>query len=252
MANYKDWIIENRGFTGPLFAILSSMVVVLASIYVFGELMFLVPVVTFFSFHYTKLHRFKLRFLAGTIVFIIVAFLAVGLLSHAIYTSQPVYKTQFSDGTNVTASVSPYSGSSQQYTYTMYITPNGTFDYNTLNLNIHGAGGYSKTVLYSEMTNHTFAGNNTEELTYTFNAPNSNIYSYNLSVQKNGTIFTPEISGPLHASEFTVYTYILPTYAVYYLLIYELVFIVGLFIARSISNSRRYNTPPPPPPGGEK
>lgn len=244
MYNYKSWIVENKRLTGPLFAILSSMVVVLLSVYVFGELMFLVPVVTFFSFHYTKLYRFKLRILAGTMVFIIVAFLATGLLTHAIYTSQPVYKTNFTDGSNVTASVSPYSGSSQQYTYTILVTPNGTFDFNSLDLNIHGAGGYSKVVTYSEMTNQTFTGNTTQKLTYTFDAPNSNVYSYNLTAQKNGTIATPEISGPLHSSELTVYTYLLPTYAIYYLLIYELIFIVGLFIARSISNSKRYSQPP--------
>lgn len=244
MNNYKTWIRENKRISGPLFAIVSSIIVVVLSVYVFGELMFMVPVVTFFSFHYTGLYKFKLRLLAGAIVFIVVAFVATAFLTHAIYNSDPVYKTSFTDGSNVTASVSPYSGTSSQFTYTIYIIPNGSFDFNSLDLNIHAAGGYSKTIAYSEMTNSTFA-NGSREITYIYDAPNTNVYSYNLTAQKNGTIFTPEISGPLHSSEFTVYTYLLPSYALYYLMIYELIFVIGLFIARSISNSKRYSMPPP-------
>ncbi len=241
MPNYKDWIIKNNRLTAPLISLILSSLVTLAAVYFFGELMFLVPVVTFFSFHYTKLYRFRLRVMGGTIVFILVAFLATGLLTQAIYNSEPTYHTAFSDGTNVYSQVTPYSGSSSQYTYTLHIIPNGTFDYNSLDLNIHGSNGFNVTVPYKSMTNQTFAGNNTEILTYVFSGiSTSGIYSYNLTAQKNGTIYTTEISGPLNTSEFVIFTYLLPTYAIYYLIIFELIYVAGLFIGRSIGNSRSY------------
>ncbi len=252
MPDYKDWIIKNNRFTAPLIAFILSALVTLAAVYLYGELMFLVPVVTFFSFHYTKLYRFKLRILGGTIVFILVAFTATGLLTHAIYTSEPTYHTVFSDGSNVYSQVTPYSGSSSQYTYTIHVIPNGTFNYDSLDLNIHGANGFNVTVPYDKMQNQTFSGNNTETLTYVFTGITANgVYSYNLTAQKNGTIFTPEISGPLNTSEFSIFTYLLPTYAIYYLIIFELVYIAGLFIARSISNSRGYRQSRKPPEGDQ-
>lgn len=240
MVGYKDWIIKNNRVSAPVLAILFSTLDVLAAVYFFGELMFLVPVITFFTFHYTKLYRFKLRLLAGAIVFIVIAFVATGVLTSAVYNAHPTYTTQFTDGSTVNATVSPYSGTSQSYTYTIYVTPNGTFDFNSLTLNIHGNGGFTKIVSYSEMTNQTFAGNDTHKLTYLDTSLASGVFSYNLTAQKNGTIYTPEISGPLNTSEFVVYTYLLPTYAIYYLIVFELVYVAGLFIARSIAGSRKY------------
>lgn len=257
MADYKSWIIQNNRLTAPLLAILFSALVVLLAINLFGELMFLVPVVTFFTFHYTKFYRFKLRLLASVIVFLVVAFLATGLLTSALYNAHPTYKTEFylgtnETGTNVTASVSPYSGSSQYYSFQIYVTPNGTFDFNTLYLNVHSSEGSSVSVPFSQLHKTNFSNNNTMELTYQLSNIKSGIYTYNLTAQHNGsTIYTPEISGPINTSQFIVYTYLLPTYAIYYVIIFELIFVAGLFIGRSFSNVRR-STPPPPPEKPEK
>lgn len=250
MSTYKDWIIRNNRITAPVIGLLLSLLVVMGAVYIYGELMFLVPVVIFFSFHYTKLYKLLLRFLGGTIVVIIVAFIATGFLTHAVYTSNLTYDAIFSDGSHVYASVTPYSGSASQYTYSLYVVPNGTFNYSSLDLNIHGENGYSVTVPYSNLTvEQTYAGNNSEKLTYVFSGISAEgVYSYNLTAQKNGTIYTPEISGPLNTSEFVVYKDLIPSYVVYYIIIYELIYVVGLFVARSIGNSRKYRGPPVKPP----
>lgn len=234
-------MIQNNRISAPLLALALSILVTFASIYIIGELMFLVPVVTFFAFHYTKLYKIKIRLLGGTIVFLIVAILSTGILTHTLYNSQPTYHAVFNDGTTANTSVSPYSGSSSQYTYTMLIVPNGTFDYNSLELNINDPSGNVAAIKYSNMTHQNFTGNNTELLTYTFSGiTSSGIYTYNLTAQKNGTISTVAISGPLNTSELNVFSQLVTTYLIYDMFLYEIIFIVGIFIGRSIGNSRRY------------
>ena len=253
----KQWIYDHNRLMAPVFAIIFSVLVTLLAVYTISEIIFLVPVVTFFSFHYTKLYRLKLRILASFIVFIVVAFVAVALLTNVVYSSQPTYKTQFLNehgnltGSDVLASVTPYSGSSQSYTFQFYIMPNGTLNYNSINLNIAEVSGKTVVVHFSEMVNQTYSGNNTLKLTYTTGL-GTGIYSYNLTAQSSEPLHTPNISGPINSPFYVLYGYLLPTYAVYYLIIFELVFVAGVFIARSISNSRRYSQPQPPQNGDQK
>lgn len=251
MSTYKNWLIQNNRVTAPLLALLLSVLVTFGAIYILGELMFLVPVVTFFAFHYTGLYKFVPRLLGGTIVFLIVALVSTGLLTHALYTSEPTYHAVFNDGTTANTSVSPYSGSSSQYTYSMFIVPNGTFNYSSLELNIIGQNGFSASIPYSSMNHQNFTGNNSELLTYTFTGISSTgIYTYNLTAQKNGTISTVAISGPLNTSELNVFSQLAVTYTIYYMLVYEIIYFAGLFIARSIGNSRRYRQQRRPPENG--
>lgn len=255
----KQWIYDHNRLMAPVLAIIFSTLLALFSIFTISYLIFLVPVVTFFTFHYTKLYRLKLRLLAGVIVFIVVALISVGILTSVVYASQPTYSTQFLNengnetGSTILASVTPYSGSSATYTYHFYIVPNGTFDYNSLNLNIAKSGGGITTVNYSQMTIKNFTGNNTEDLTYVLDNPGPGLYSYNLTVSSsNGVLHTPSASGPFSASVFVVYLNLVPFYGFIYIAIYGLVFLAGVFMARSISNSRRYNVPPPPKGGNQK
>ena len=253
MSTYKNWMIQNNRIAAPLLALVLSLLVTLGSIYIIGELMFLVPVVTFFAFHYTRLYRIKLRLLGGTIVFLVVAIVSTGLLTHVIYNSQPTYHAVFTDGSTANTSVSPYSGSSSQYTYSILIVPNGTFDYNSLVLNIRDSGGAAvASIHYKDMQNQTFAGNNTELLTYTYSGiTNPGIYTYNLTVLKNGNLSsTVPISGPLNTSELNVFSQLVVTYVVYDMFLYEIIFIAGIFIGRSIGNSRRYRQQSRPPENG--
>ncbi len=244
-------MIQNNRISAPLLALALSLLVTLGSIYIIGELMFLVPVVTFFAFHYTRLYRIKLRLLGGTIVFLIVAIVSTALLTHVIYNSEPTYHAVFSDGTTANTSVSPYSGTSSQYTYSILIVPNGTFDYNSLVLNINGQSGNVAAIHYSSMQHQTFTGNNTELLTYTYSGiTNPGIYTYNLTAQKNGTISTVAISGPLNTSELNVFSQLVVTYVVYDMFLYEIIFVAGIFIGRSIGNSRRYRQQSRPPENG--
>ncbi len=254
----KQWIYDHNKVVAPLLAIIFSILASLLAIYTVSELIFvLVPAVTFFTFHYTKLYKMKLRLYGSLIVFIVVLLVVVAMLTSIVYYSQPTYKTQFLNsngnetGSTVLASVTPYSGSSQSYTFHFYIVPNGSFDYSSLNLNIKEVGGQVKTVSYAQMHYQTYPGNLTENITYTTSL-GSGLYSYNLTVSNNGTFSTPSISGPLNASFFAVYEHLLPTYAVFYTIIFELVFFVGVFVGRSISSSRRYSQQMPPQQGNRK
>jgi hypothetical protein len=236
----------------PLLAIVFSSLASLLAIYTVIDLIFvLVPAVTFFTFHFTKFYKLKLRLLASLIVFIVVVFITAGLATNIVYQAHPTYETQLLNvngnltGNIVLASVTPYTGSSSSYTFQFYITPNGTLNYNSINLNIQLLGGGTKVVQYKQMTNSTFSGNNTVELTYS-TPLSTGIYTYNLTAQSNISLHTPDINGPFSVSPFTFYVDILPTYALYYTIIYELVFLVGVFIARSMTSSRRYRQPQQP------
>lgn len=258
MSLNKQWIYDHNKIMAPVLAVIFSTLVSFVAIYTVSQLIYvLVPAVTFFTFHYTKLYRLRLRLLASFIVFIVVVFVLVALLTNIVYESQPTYKTQFLNangngtGSTVLASVTPYSGSSPTYTFQFYIVPNGSLDYNSLSLNILSLGGKATVVPYTHLDITNFSGNNTEKLVYTTSL-GTGIYSYNLTAQNNGTIHTPSISGPINTSFFVVYTYLVPTYAVLYTVIFELVFFAGVFIARSMSNSRRYNPRQPPQTGDQK
>ncbi len=254
----KQWIYDHNKVMAPVLAVIFSVLASLLAIYTVSVLIFiLVPAVTFFTFHYTKLYKMKLRLLGSLIVFIVVMLITVGMLTSIVYYSQPTYKTQFLNsngnetGSTILASVTPYSGTSQSFTFNFYIVPNGTFDYNSLNLNIKEVNGQLTTVHYSQMHAQTFTGNLTERLTYTTSLP-AGLYSYNLTTNTNGTLSTPSISGPLNSSFLVVYEYLLPTYAVFYTIIFELVFLIGIFVGRSVSNSRRYSQQRPPQQGDKK
>ena len=63
MSEIRNWLEKNNRFTGLGIAVLASAIIVVLSVYVYGEIIFLVPVVTFFSFHFTKLYKLQPRFL---------------------------------------------------------------------------------------------------------------------------------------------------------------------------------------------
>lgn len=253
----KQWIYDNNKVAAPVLAVIFSTIATLIAIYTISELIFvLVPAVTFFTFHYTKLYKLKLRLLGGLIVFIVVVFITAGLATNIIYHAQPTYETQFLNsngnqtGTIVLASVTPFAGTASSYEFQIYIEPNGSLNHNSISLNIQELGGKTTVVHYSEMANTTYAGNNTIKLTYTTSLAGG-IYQYNLTAQNNGSLHTPSINGPFNTSPLSYYTYVLPVYALYYTILYELVFLAGVFIARSLSSSRRFR-PPQTPQGGEQ
>lgn len=258
MSISKQWIYDNNRIMAPVLAIIFSALASVIAIYTVSDLIFvLVPAVTFFTFHYTKFYRLKLRLLASLIVFIVVVLITAVLATNIVYHAQPTYETQFLNvngnltGNIVLASVAPYAGSSTSYDFQFYITPNGTLNFNTISLNIQELGGKTTVIPYSQMTNTTYSGNNTVKLTYSTPLVGG-IYTYNLTTPSNGNLHTPSINGPFNTSPFVFYTNILPTYALYYTIIYELVFLVGVFIARSMTNSRRYRQSQQPPQGGQK
>lgn len=240
MSELKQWVIRNNKSTAPLISFLLSALLVYIDVYYMGLAIYLVPLAIFLTFHYTKLYRLKMRAFGGSIVIVIIAVLFTAVSVHAIYNSNFSYPSEFSDGSGISSKVTPFSGSAPEYTYSFLITPNGSFNYSTLQLNIYGQYGYSKTIPYSSMSVQNFSGNNTELITYVFTGITaSGAYSYNLTAQKNGTtITTPQFPGPLNTSELYIIYLELLSNATYWIIVLELIFIAGLFIARSLGNAR--------------
>lgn len=243
MSDLKDWIIKNNKTTAPVISLLVSILLIYIDVYLVGIAIFLVPVAIFFTFHYTKLYKLKLRFYGGSIVVIIVALLFTAVSLNAIYNSDYTYQNQFTDGSLVDAKVTPFSGSSSQYTYSIFIVPNGTLNYSTLQLNIYGEHGYSKVVNYSSMSVvQSFSGNNTERLSYVLTGiASDSVYSYNLSFIKNGTVVTTkyQFAGPLNTSVLNIFIQEWLN-IVYWFFVLEIIYVAGLFIGRSMGKSREY------------
>ena len=236
MTDIKDLIIKKNNITAPLIAIIISIPVVFMAIYIYGEIIFLVPVISFLSFHYTKLYRIKKRILGSIVIFLAVAFIFTGIYSDVAYYSSPVYHTTLSDGSSVTASVSPYSGTGGSYNFSFTISPNGTLQYSSVELNI-SSGQTFKMIPYSKL--NPALSNGSEHFYYIAKGLPEGIYQFNITAQKNGTITTQDMSGPINAPVYYLIEALLPVYSTIYIVYFELIFITGIFIGRSISNSMR-------------
>ncbi len=240
MSDTKKWLEKNNRITGLALAILASALVVILSIYVYGEIVFLVPVVTFFSFHYVKLYKLKPRFLGSVVVFIIAAMVSSGFAAHIDYSSHPTYESAFPDGSIVLGNVTPYASTSGTFTYNITIIENTSAAANLSVISLHiSSSGYSNTVnLHGTPINSTY-------ITYTYSTSSLpvGLYSYNLSyTEPNGTVvYSGPLGGPVHDTVFVLFESFLPTYILTYLIYFELIFAVGVFIGRSIGNSMRYN-----------
>ena len=92
MADVKKWIYKNNRISGLLISIALSAVLVLLAIYVQYYIVFLIPVVTFFSFHYVKLYKFLPRLYGSIIVFIVASMIASTMACNIEYHAQPTYE----------------------------------------------------------------------------------------------------------------------------------------------------------------
>ncbi|MFG1546103.1 MAG: hypothetical protein AAE976_06355 [Thermoplasmataceae archaeon] len=252
MSDIRNWLEKNNRFTGLGIAILTSAIIVVLSVYVYGEIIFLVPVVTFFSFHFTKLYKLKPRFLGSVVVFIIAAMLSSAIVANIEYSSHPTFETTFPNGIQVLGNVTPYGSVADDFHYTITITQNSSTNVNLSSVVLHIAtSGYTANhILAASITNSS--GIATYRYYYNTTDLPSGIYKYNVSyTETNGTVvYSGPMGGPVHDPEIDLFEGFVPTYLLTYLIYFELIFAVGVFIGRSIGNSMRYsqqrrNQPPP-------
>lgn len=240
MSNITNWLEKNNRITGLGLAILTSALVVILSIYVYGEIVFLVPVVTFFSFHYVKLYKLKPRFLGSVVVFIVAAMVSSGFAAHIDYSSHPTYEATFPDGSTVLGNVTPYASTSASFTYNITVIENTSAKANLSVIYLHIiSSGYTSSV----KLNGTQINSTTMAYTYSTSNLPIGLYSYNISyTEANGTVvYSGPLGGPVHDTVFVLFESFLPTYILTYLIYFELIFAVGVFIGRSLGNSMRYN-----------
>ncbi|MEM0156496.1 MAG: hypothetical protein QXN26_00325 [Thermoplasmataceae archaeon] len=252
MSELRNWLEKNNRFTGLGLAILTSAIIVVLSVYVYGEIIFLVPVVTFFSFHFTKLYKLKPRFLGSIVVFIIAAMLSSAIVASIEYSSHPTFETTFPNGIQVLGNVTPYGSVANDFHYAITITQNSSTNVSlsSVVLNIATSGYSAQHTLNATVTSS--AGITTYRYYYNTSDLPQGIFKYNVSyTDPNGTVvYSGPMGGPVHDPEIYLFEGFVPTYLLTYLIYFELIFAVGVFIGRSIGNSMRYsqqrrNQPPP-------
>ena len=126
-------MIKYNRITAPLLAVAFSTLALLAAIHVFEAFLFLIPVIVFFSFHYTKLYRLRTRIVGGLIIFVIVAMISAGLSTSIIYSTEPVVTDHYTDLT-VETQVYPYAGNYSSYNFTLTVLGGVHLDPSWLNL----------------------------------------------------------------------------------------------------------------------
>jgi len=261
--NPNSWIVKNNRITAPLIATLASIGVWYASLYTIPDLIFLIPVVIFFAFHFTGLWRLKLRLLGGAIVLVAFMLIVGGIVTGVTVSAHPVLTYDMVHGTNksrtnATVSVSPFASESGPYTYDIIINSTEFLNYSSLEVNITTSGNSTayKIVTYSEMSLVKNLSPTAKEFTFTLSNLPSGIYLYNVSVRNSTTvIYTTPVEGPLTASPYSLYVLVVVSDYIIAILILYIIFAVGVFLARSISKSRTppaqnppVNEPPSPPP----
>ena len=248
MSDIKKLIIDNNRYTTPLLSILFSILAVMAAFYLplgsyGGIVLFLPPVVTFFTMHYTGFYRLKLRLLASPLVFLVVLMISVVVLSHSYYTIDHPVSVQLNDGTNIYASVTPFKGTATSYNFTMYVSNSSDISNFTTTLQIFGPST-NITMTYSEL-GHYVASNGT--LVVYHNVPANNfpngVFGYTYAI--NNGYANVSGNGPVRGGELVLTAAIMPGFVLPYFIYYELLFLLGVFIARSISHSRSYDPVPP-------
>lgn len=242
MNDFKKWIIDNNRITAPLLSILFSMLIVLVSLVV-PLAIYTVPVAVFFTFHYTRIFRIRTRVFGSLLVFFIVAVFATAIFSHIIYNSSPTTVNTTPGGTSISASVTPFSGSHNQFNFSLIVTPAEAINYNSTVLIINSTA-YSEKVTFSQMKSFVDANGNTVIYYNNYNLP-SGLYYYNFTIypKAGGLITTGLVNGPINTNELGLYQSLLPSFIIEYVIYFELIFGIGLLIGRSISHSRRYEPP---------
>lgn len=243
MSEIPKMLIRYNRVSAPVIAILAGVIVVYLSFFV-PDLIFAIPVVTFLIFFWLKIFGVKKRLLASLIVFLAIAIAASAIFAYAVYSANgTASNVQLSNGSLVTAKISPYLGHSNDYNISYYISENTTLGKYWVNINsttdtsgVHLAASAFQNETYSNGTLLLYA--------HVKNITSQGIYYSTLYIG-NGTYYVYNI-GPIITSYTSILAYEMISYIPGYLILFELIFIVGIFLARSISHSAQYSRRRPP------
>jgi hypothetical protein len=210
-------------------------------------LIYLVPVGVFIVMHYLKMWRLVPRILGATVIFFVAVVLASVIFGYALFDSSGVTGQPLANGSSVIASVEPFNHESSTYNFTFSISGNQTLY--TYYMNIRGiSNGYYANISQAQLST---AHNATGSLVISYVANNitpTGVYEYYFYFD-NGTSVISNV-GPVFSVGAIIELYLLDL-TPGFMITFELIFIVGAFIARSISNSasmrKRYLNPPTPP-----
>lgn len=238
-------LLKYNRVLAPVVSVILGVLTLYVALFI-PDLEFLVPVEVFFVFHFFRIYRIKTRIIASLLVFLVIAIIAAAMYTQITYTySGSAPPDHLGDGTVVSTAIIPYHGPVAAYNFTFFVTGNTTLTDYWLNVTsdtgsggvihipesginiIHNANGTLN--LYVVLTNITSPG----------------LYSYALYLS-NSTYDVPNL-GPIIASWSNLYSYELISYIPGFMVIFELIFLVGVFIGRSFARrAPPVNRGPPP------
>lgn len=245
MSDLSKTLIAYNRVSAPAIAAIVGIVIVYMSIYI-PDLIFAVPVETFFVFYWLKIFGIKKRVLASLIVFLAVAIAASAMFADLVYTADGVAPpVDVQNGAVVNTSISPYLGQSSNYNVSFYISGNTTMGKYWMNVNSSTNAKFGIHVPSTEFNSVDYSNGTILIYTHITNITAPGFYYYTLFLD-NGTYYVNNI-GPVIASYTSLFALELLSYVPGYLIIFELIFIVGIFLARSISHSAQFSRSRTPP-----
>ena len=246
MQSVKSSIVKYNRITAPVLAVAFSTLALFAAIYVYEAFLFTIPVIVFFSFHYTKLYRLRTRIIGGLVIFIIVAMISAGISTSVIYTTDPVVTDHYTD-LSVQTQVTPYAGNYSSYNFTMKVMDGVHLNPAFVTLAINTTA-FQKNVTSDQM-NYFINSSGDQVFYYVYTNPPADIYSYNFTFenQTGATLFTGfgTGSGPDTLSISSTFKELFIVTVINDVIIFEIILVAGIFIARSFSNSARNRARPP-------
>ena len=246
MSDLTKYMQNNNRIFVLIFSVLVALLLIYLSLYI-SFLIYLVPVGVFIVMHYLKMWRLVPRILGATVVFFVAVVLASVIFGYALFDSSGVSGQSLANGSNVIASVEPFNHEASTYNFSFSVSGNQTLY--TYYMNIKGvSNGYFANISQAQLsTSHNATG----ALLISYVANNitpTGVYEYYLYFD-NGTSVISNV-GPVFSVGAIIELYLLDL-TPGFMITFELIFVVGAFIARSISNSasmrKRYLNPPPPP-----
>ena len=239
LSELSEFIVKNNRVTAPIISIIASVILIYASLFISEILLFMVPVAVFIVMHYTKMYGIKTRILGSLMIFIIVAILAAAIFSDNVYSYQQLPISSTSSFSTITTYVTPFSGVNRDYNFTMVLNTTSPVDLSNIHPVLNITNGATNLVYHGSQIRNISKSPNDYVFYYNSDNLSAGIYTYNFSL--NSSLYISNGQGPINTYETTYFEDNIPSYVISDLIIFELIFLIGVFLARSISNSRRHD-----------
>ncbi len=224
-----------------LISILITVPLVYLSLYI-SMVTYLIPVAAFFVMHYLKLYKFIPRLLASMLIAFVAVLLMTGFYANSVYNSGGVETGSSVIGTNITASVTPFHEVAGDYNFSFNLSGNTSI----------GEGYY---IVVQGLDNNYFANYTSEIISVNTSSGNRILYVHDTNLTTSGAYEYSLLNstgvrldyaiGPAF-SMYALFVPMLLSLGPTYWITFELIFVIGLFVARSISNSMRVRNLQPP------